>query len=73
PEYGPQLYQPEVGGAVVFSCSLLHEATRVTSGRRFVLLGFFYSEAEQKLRERVAAEREAGGAGPPASEGPLAR
>ncbi|MCH8998765.1 MAG: 2OG-Fe(II) oxygenase, partial [Proteobacteria bacterium] len=67
PEYGPQLYQPEVGGAVVFSCSLLHEATRVTSGRRFVLLGFFYGEAEQALRDRIAAERKAGGAGSPAS------
>jgi peroxiredoxin/predicted 2-oxoglutarate/Fe(II)-dependent dioxygenase YbiX len=73
PEYGPQLYQPEVGGAVVFSCSLLHEATRVTSGRRFVLLGFFYGEAEQALRDRIAAERETGGAGPSANPGPLAR
>ncbi len=66
PEYGPQLYQPETGGAVVFSCSLLHEATRVTSGRRFVLLGFFYGEAEQALRERIHAERPMRGTGSPA-------
>lgn len=59
PEYGPQLYSPPTGGAVVFSCSLLHEATRITAGRRFVLLGFFYGEAEQALRERLAAERRA--------------
>ncbi|MCZ6448150.1 MAG: 2OG-Fe(II) oxygenase, partial [Alphaproteobacteria bacterium] len=72
-EYGAQLYQPEVGAAVVFSCALLHEATRVTSGRRFVLLGFFYGEAEQAIRDRIAAQRETGGAGPPASQGPLAR
>lgn len=53
PEYGPQLYSVGTGGAVVFSCALLHEATRVTRGRRLVLLGFFYSEAEQALREKV--------------------
>ncbi len=58
---------------MVFSCSLLHEATRVTAGRRFVLLGFFYGEAEQVLRDRIAAEREAGGAGPSAGQGPLSR
>lgn len=57
PEFGPQLYSPPTGGAVVFSCSLLHEATRITAGRRFVLLGFFYGEAEQALRERLRAER----------------
>ena len=30
PEFGRQLYAPEAGGAVVFSCSLLHEALPVT-------------------------------------------
>ena len=30
PEYGPNLYMPETGCAVVFSCSLLHEALAVT-------------------------------------------
>ena len=68
PEYGPQLYQPDVGAAVIFSCSLLHEATKVTSGRRFVLLGFFYGEAEQALRDRINADRRAGGAPAPARE-----
>ncbi len=42
PEYGPHLYRPAAGDAVVFACSLLHEATPVTAGRRFVLLTFFY-------------------------------
>ena len=55
PEYGPQLYSVGTGGAVVFSCSLLHEATPVVSGRRFVLLGFFYSQAEQAIREKLRA------------------
>ena len=52
PEFGPHRYRPPAGSAVVFSCSLLHEATDVTAGRRFVLLSFFYGEAEAKLREQ---------------------
>ena len=40
PEYGPHLYAPPAGGAVIFSCSLLHEALPVTKGRRFTLLTF---------------------------------
>ena len=51
PEYGPQLYKPPTGSAVVFSCSLMHEATDVTAGRRFVLLSFFYGENESRNRE----------------------
>lgn len=34
PEYGPKGYKPPPGGAVVFSCSLLHAVTKVTRGRR---------------------------------------
>ncbi|RMD60957.1 MAG: hypothetical protein D6826_11155 [Alphaproteobacteria bacterium] len=66
PEYGPDLYTVDTGGAIVFSCALLHEATRVTRGRRFVLLGFFYGPAEQALRERLMAERQRAGVPPPA-------
>lgn len=40
PEYGNQLYRPPTGGAIVFSCSMLHEVVPVTSGERFVLLTF---------------------------------
>jgi peroxiredoxin/predicted 2-oxoglutarate/Fe(II)-dependent dioxygenase YbiX len=50
PEYGPHLYKPGTGDAVIFSCSLLHEATRVTSGFRFVLLNFFYGDKEAEAR-----------------------
>jgi predicted 2-oxoglutarate/Fe(II)-dependent dioxygenase YbiX len=46
PEFGPNLYQPERGGALIFSSSLLHEVTPVTAGRRFALLGFFFGENE---------------------------
>jgi predicted 2-oxoglutarate/Fe(II)-dependent dioxygenase YbiX len=41
PEYGQQRYKPPSGGAVVFSCALVHEAMPVLSGRRFALLTFF--------------------------------
>ena len=44
PEFGPHLYRPAPGGAVVFSCSHLHEVTRVTGGRRFALLSFLFGE-----------------------------
>ena len=40
PEYGPHRYDPPVGAAILFSCSLLHEALPVTRGRRFTLLNF---------------------------------
>ena len=59
PEYGRHLYRPGTGEAVVFSCSLLHEATDVTAGRRFALLSFLYGEREARLREE-AARREGG-------------
>ena len=45
PEYGPHLYRPETGAAIVFSCSLLHEALPVTRGRRFTLLSFLRAPA----------------------------
>jgi predicted 2-oxoglutarate/Fe(II)-dependent dioxygenase YbiX len=44
PEYGNELYRPEPGAALVFSCAHLHEALEVTAGRRFVLLSFLYGE-----------------------------
>jgi peroxiredoxin/predicted 2-oxoglutarate/Fe(II)-dependent dioxygenase YbiX len=52
PEYGPDLYSPATGDAVVFSCSLLHEARPVTSGRRFVLLSFMFDEESRALNDR---------------------
>jgi len=63
PEFGPATYRPPVGGAVVFSCALLHEATPMTAGRRYAFLPFFYDDAgAQVLRaysERVGAAPEA--------------
>jgi predicted 2-oxoglutarate/Fe(II)-dependent dioxygenase YbiX len=51
PEFGPQDYRAPTGGAVVFSCSLLHEARPVTRGRRYAFLPFFYDDAGARIRE----------------------
>lgn len=51
PEFGTRTYRAPTGGAVVFSCSLLHEATPVTKGRRYAFLPFLYDEAAAKIRE----------------------
>ncbi|MBW8816463.1 MAG: 2OG-Fe(II) oxygenase [Caulobacterales bacterium] len=52
PEFGPRTYRPPTGGAVVFCCSLQHEATPVTRGRRYAFLPFLYDEAGQAIRDR---------------------
>ena len=52
PEFGRRTYRADTGGAVVFSCSLLHEATPVTRGERFAFLPFLYDEAGAVIRER---------------------
>jgi predicted 2-oxoglutarate/Fe(II)-dependent dioxygenase YbiX len=51
PEYGPRSFKPPPGGAVVFSCSLLHRASLVTAGRRYAYLPFLYDDAAAKIRE----------------------
>jgi predicted 2-oxoglutarate/Fe(II)-dependent dioxygenase YbiX/peroxiredoxin len=62
PEFGPKTCRPPPGGAVVFSCALLHEATRVTAGRRYAFLPFFYDEAGAEVlaayEQRVGATAE---------------
>ncbi|MCP1469838.1 hypothetical protein J3E64_001520 [Sphingobium sp. OAS761] len=52
PEFGSRSYRAPTGGALVFSCSLLHEAMPVTRGRRYAFLPFFYDEDAARLRER---------------------
>jgi predicted 2-oxoglutarate/Fe(II)-dependent dioxygenase YbiX len=52
PEYGPSTYSPPAGGAVVFSCSVLHQATRVTAGRRYCYLPFLFNEEGEAIRQR---------------------
>jgi predicted 2-oxoglutarate/Fe(II)-dependent dioxygenase YbiX len=50
PEFGRRTYQPPAGGATVFSCALLHEATPVTRGVRYAFVPFLYDETGAKLR-----------------------
>ena len=49
PEYGPHLYRPGAGDAIVFSCSLVHEVIPVSAGKRFALITFFYGEDSKHL------------------------
>lgn len=50
PEYGPRSYKAPPGGAVVFSCSLLHTVSPVTRGRRYAFLPFLYDDEAAKIR-----------------------
>ncbi len=54
PEFGPNLYRPGTGDAVVFSCSLLHEALDVTKGSRFTLLSFLLDGRQQHWQREKA-------------------
>ncbi|MEG4120637.1 redoxin domain-containing protein [Microcoleus sp. N9_B4] len=51
PEYAPHGYKGDSGTAIIFSCSLLHEATPVISGQRFALLSFFYGNEDAAVRQ----------------------
>ena len=51
PEYGPRSFKAPPGGAVVFSCSLLHAVSRVTRGRRYAFLPFLYDDEAARIRE----------------------
>lgn len=44
PEYGPHLFRPAAGEALVFAGGHLHEVLPVTRGRRHVLLSFLYHQ-----------------------------
>jgi peroxiredoxin/predicted 2-oxoglutarate/Fe(II)-dependent dioxygenase YbiX len=69
PEYGPRSFKAPPGGAVVFSCSLLHAVSKVTRGSRYAFLPFLYDDEAARLREAnnkflgegVAAYRSAAG------------
>lgn len=51
PEFGTRTYRATPGGAIVFGCGLLHEATPVTRGRRYAFLPFLYDDAAAAQRE----------------------
>lgn len=51
-EFGTRTYRAPTGGAVIFSCSLMHEATPVTRGARYAFLPFFYDDAAADIRQQ---------------------
>jgi predicted 2-oxoglutarate/Fe(II)-dependent dioxygenase YbiX len=57
PEFGRQLYKPPAGGALVFSCSLLHEVSPMRRGRRFGLFTFLHDESRDAQYRRMLAEQ----------------
>jgi len=56
PEFGNDSYRPPTGGAVVFSCGLLHEVPPVTRGDRFAFLAFLYGEEDARIRANANAQ-----------------
>ena len=60
PEFGRRAYRPAAGGAVIFSCSLMHAVSPVLRGRRYACLPFVYDDEAAKLKQaNRAAIREA--------------
>jgi len=51
PEFGSKTYRAPTGGAVVFSCSLLHECTSMTRGRRYCFLPFLYDDEGARVQD----------------------
>jgi predicted 2-oxoglutarate/Fe(II)-dependent dioxygenase YbiX/peroxiredoxin len=50
PEFGSGVYRVPAGSAIVFSCSLMHEAVPVRRGSRFAFLPFLHDEAAEIIR-----------------------
>jgi predicted 2-oxoglutarate/Fe(II)-dependent dioxygenase YbiX len=70
PEFGPRTYCAPTGGAVAFSCSLLHEALPVTRGTRYAFLPFLYDDAAAEIRRANLSRLTAEDAAPAESAGP---
>ena len=51
PEYGRKGFKLPAGTACVFSCSLLHQVSPVTRGKRYAFLPFLYDDAAARQRE----------------------
>jgi len=51
PEFGPRGFKMPPGAAVVFSCSLLHQVSAITAGKRYAFLPFLYDDEAAKIRE----------------------
>lgn len=62
PEFGPRGCRPPAGAAAVFACGLMHEVTKVTAGRRYAFVPFFFDAAGGEVRAAYR-RRIAGGGG----------
>lgn len=51
PEFGLRSYRPAAGGALIFSCSLMHAISPVLRGQRYALLPFVYDDEAAKLKQ----------------------
>lgn len=49
------LYSLGRGGALLFSCTLLHEALPVTAGKRFAMFTFFTDQAGVEQENKMKA------------------
>lgn len=63
PEFGMRRYKAPTGGAIVFSCSLLHEALPVTKGLRYATLPFLYDNEAAAIRAENLKFLDSKGAG----------
>ena len=62
PEFSRRGYRPGAGGALIFSCSLMHQVTPVTAGRRLACLPFVHDDAAAAVkRANLAAAAGASG------------
>jgi predicted 2-oxoglutarate/Fe(II)-dependent dioxygenase YbiX len=55
PEFSREPLRPPPGGAVIFSCSLLHAVRPITRGQRYAFLPFFYDEGAAAIRREANA------------------
>ena len=60
PEFGRQTYRAPAGGAIVFSCGMLHEVTPVTRGQRYAFVPFLYGEEDAAIRAAMNVNLKAG-------------
>lgn len=56
PEYDNCAYRLHARCAAIFPSTLLHGVTPVTAGERFVMVSFFYTEAEARIRRLRGAQ-----------------
>jgi len=50
PEYSTRAFKPQAGGALVFSCAMMHAVSPMRRGRRLACLPFVYDEAAAAIK-----------------------